>query len=41
MQEFEALIRDGLDLGVNQLTVTQVDRSVRINGARGSGGSAK
>jgi two-component system sensor histidine kinase FlrB len=34
MQEFEALIRDGLDLGADQLTVTTVDRSVRINGAR-------
>ena len=34
MQEFEALIRDGLDLGADQLTVTPVDRSVRINGVR-------
>ena len=34
MQDFEALIRDGLDLPSGQLTVTPVDRSVRINGAR-------
>ena len=34
MQEFEALIRDGLSLDAEQLVVTPVDRSVRILGAR-------
>ena len=34
MQEFEALIRDGLSLNAEQLVVTPVDRSVRILGAR-------
>ena len=34
MQEFEALIRDGLDLTAAKLTVTRVDRSVRIKGVR-------
>ena len=34
MQEFEALIRNGLSLDAEQLVVTPVDRSVRILGAR-------
>ena len=34
MQEFEALIMDGLSLDAEQLVVTPVDRSVRILGAR-------
>ena len=34
MQEFEALIRNGLSLNAEQLVVTPVDRSVRILGAR-------